>query len=133
MRTLIRFICLSLLIPQLGLTAELNVKHGLWTANVEVTGLPIALPPHSFNYCVDKNSAIPQEKQMQGCNMQMQHEGNTVHWTMHCDNGGKGVGTATYQWDNMQAQVELTLPDGKLSLTSNMTGKWSGDTCPAAK
>lgn len=108
---------------------ELKVKHGLWTASVEVTGLPVPLPPHTFSYCVDKDSAIPQEKQMQGCTMNMVQQANSVNWKMTCDNGSKGVGTATYQWDTMQAQVELTLPESNMSLTSKMTGKWSAVSC----
>ncbi len=120
-------ICLFLSLP-IG-AAEFKVKHGQWTANVEVTGLPVALPLHTFAYCVDKDSAIPQEKQLKGCTINMQHKSNTVNWTMTCDNGGKGVGTATYQWDSMHAQVELTLPNSNMSLTSNMTGKWTSPDC----
>jgi Protein of unknown function (DUF3617) len=109
--------------------ADLKVKHGQWTASVEITGLPVALPPHTFTYCVDKDSAIPQEKQMKGCTINMHHKENTVNWTMSCDNGGKGTGTVTYQWDSMQAQVELTVPNSNMALTSKMAGKWTSPDC----
>ncbi len=122
------FTALLMMTGQLN-ASELKVKQGLWTASVNITGLPVALPPHTFTYCVDKSSAIPQEKKMEGCTMNMQHQGNTINWTMTCDNGGKGKGTATYQWDTMQAQVDLTLPDGAMTLSSTMTGKWSDTAC----
>lgn len=109
--------------------ADLNVKHGQWTASVTITGFPVALPPHRFAYCVDKDSAIPQEKQMKGCTITMQHQQNTINWTMSCENGGKGKGTVTYQWDSMQAQVDLSLAESNMTLTSTMAGKWASPDC----
>ena len=109
--------------------ADFKVKQGLWTANVTITGLPVPLPMHTFTYCVDKSGAIPQEKQMEGCKINIKHQSNNLNWTMTCENGGKGSGRATYQWDTMQAQVELTLPEGNMTLTSDMTGKWTATAC----
>lgn len=112
-----------------GNTAELKVKHGLWTAQVELTGLPIAVPPKQITYCVDKDNAIPQEKQVHGCKIETQHEGNTIRWNMKCDNGSQGKGVVNYQWDSMQASVDMSMPEGHLTLTSKMTGKWSRADC----
>lgn len=123
--------CLLLVgLPALG--GELKVKHGLWTAQMELTGLPVVVPAKQFTYCVDKDNAIPQEKQVKGCTVQTQHDGNTIRWNMKCENGGRGNGTVTYQWDSMQANVEMSLPEGHLTLNSKMSGKWTSADCKAA-
>ena len=109
--------------------AELNVKHGEWSASVEMTGLPIALPPQTMSYCVDKDSAIPQDKQHKDCNMEWKSQANTVQWTMTCTNGGKGKGTVTYGWDTMQGQTEVTVTGANMVMKANMTGKWVSATC----
>ncbi len=109
--------------------AELKIKYGEWSATVEMTGMPIALPPQTMTYCVDKDSAIPQDKQNKDCNMEWKSQGNTVQWTMICANGGKGTGTATYGWDTMQGQTEITMTGANLVMKANMTGKWVSDTC----
>ena len=107
--------------------AELKIKHGEWSATVELTGLPIAMPAQTMTYCVDKDSAIPQDNKQKDCTMDWKEQGNTIQWTMNCANGGKGKGSATYGWDTMQGQTEVST--GNLVMKANMTGKWISKTC----
>jgi hypothetical protein len=109
--------------------AELKIKHGEWSATVEMTGMPIALPPQTMSYCVDKDSAVPQDKQQKDCTMEWKSQANTVQWTMTCANGGKGKGLVTYGWDTMQGQTEISVAGGNLMMKANMTGKWVSEKC----
>ena len=123
--------CFCLL--QLGtvhnVVADPNVKFGEWEVSIEMTGMPMAMPPQTQRFCVDKQHMVPGAKQEQGCNIEWNSSGNTITWTLNCANGGNGKGSVTYNWDKMTGNSEVNVPQAQMVMKSKMTGKWVKDKC----
>ena len=108
-----------------------NIKYGEWEINIAVEGLPIAVPVQTHRVCLEKDHLVPSARQEHGCKMKWTRHSNTVNWTMRCDNGGNGKGSAIYEGDKMHGSSEINVPSGHMSMHSKLTGKWVAATCSA--
>ena len=91
-----------------------DIHEGLWeiTVDLEMAGMPMKMPPSTFTQCIKKDSAIPRNDQpgQQCVQKDVKVKGNTVSWTMECDNpGGKmeGKGVITYDKEKMDGQMTM--------------------------
>ena len=91
-----------------------DIHEGLWeiTVVLEMTGMPMKMPPSTFTQCIKKDSAIPRNDQpgQQCVQKDVKVKGNTVSWTMECANpGGKmvGKGVITYHKEKMDGQMTM--------------------------
>lgn len=131
MKRTFAMLCLGLLaLGMLNLAqAEPNVKYGEWEVSVEMTGMPMAIPAQTQHICVDKQHLVPGSKQEQGCNIEWKSSGNTINWTISCDNGGNGTGSVTYNYDKMTGSSQISVPQAQMVMKSKMSGKWVADKC----
>jgi hypothetical protein len=111
--------------------ADPKIKYGEWEINITVEGLPIAVPAQTQRVCLTKDHVVPATRQEQGCKMKWTLNKNTVNWTMKCNNGGNGKGSATYDWDKMHGSSEINVPNAKMKMRSKLSGKWVAATCSA--
>ncbi len=111
--------------------AAAKIKYGEWEINIDVQGLPIAVPTQTQRVCLEKDHLVPGARETHGCKMKWTLNNSTVNWTLQCTNGGNGKGSATYEWDKMHGSSEINVPKGNMSMHSKLTGKWVAATCSA--
>jgi hypothetical protein len=115
-----------------------NIHEGNWeiTSTMEMEGMPSGgAVPMKYAQCLTSKDAVPKNPEtVKGCTIKsMKAEGNTVTWTMRCEEQGAaidGSGTVTYSSDTMQGTIKMTLNDpegGKIQMTQRMSGKRIGD------
>jgi hypothetical protein len=115
-----------------------SIHEGTWeiTSTMEMEGMPAAgAAPMKYAQCLTSKDAVPKNPDtIKGCTIKdMKVEGNTVTWTMRCEEQGAAIdasGTVTYSSDTMQGAVKMSLSDpegGKLQMTQRMSGKRIGD------
>jgi hypothetical protein len=115
-----------------------NIHEGNWeiTSTMEMEGMPAGgAVPMKYAQCLTSKDAVPKNPEtIKGCTIKnMKAEGNTVTWTMRCEEQGAaidGSGTVTYSSDTMQGTIKMTLNDpegGKIQMTQRMSGKRIGD------
>lgn len=80
--------------------------------------------------CITKENMVPQNEKMKENHCKITHQeqiGNTVKWSMVCDNDGmkmKSEGTATYTGDVMESKiVSTTQMEGKPPMKQVITAK----------
>lgn len=112
-------------------SAKPKVKYGEWEINIDVQGLPVAVPTQTHRICLEKDHLVPAAREEKGCKMKWTLHDSTVKWTMKCSNGGNGKGSATYEWDKMHGSSEINVPSGHVSMHSKLTGKWVAASCSA--
>ena len=108
-----------------------EIHEGQWeiTVNVEMPGVPMQMPAHTFTQCVKNDDPIPHANDpRQKCIAKdVKRKGSTYTWTMECTNpGGKmiGKGTITYQKDKMNGS--MTMEGQGMKMISRYQGKRIG-------
>ena len=112
-----------------------EIKEGRWdvTTSIEMSGMPVELPPVTHSQCITKENLVPDTKQQHGdCVIShSQVNSNTVSWTVTCEtNEGTmtGNGEIIYQSDSFKGglNMELNSPQGVMTMASTMTGQYKG-------
>ena len=115
------------------------MKEGLWeiTSKTEMPGMPFAMPATTFKQCITKKDLVPQGKNtsQQSCKMiDNKISGNTVTWTMICDQGGtssKSTGKISYNGTTFSGEMKMQTSNpragGMMDITTTMTGKRISD------
>jgi hypothetical protein len=107
-------------------------KPGKWemTTQMEMTGMPMKMPAHTFTYCLTKEEAEnpeklapEQQRKNSDCKRtELNITGNTVSWKVTCEkSGSKGEGKITYSSDAFNGVMHMTMPNG-----GEMNAKYSG-------
>jgi hypothetical protein len=104
-----------------------DLHEGLWeiTANVEMPGMPMKMPPTTFTQCLKKDRALPMDQQPgQECKTKdITYKGNTVSWTVECTTAGgqmTGKGKVTYHNDKMEGS--MSMQSQGMTMTSHYKG-----------
>ncbi|MGA8809955.1 MAG: DUF3617 domain-containing protein [Thermoanaerobaculia bacterium] len=122
----------SLALPAMAVSIA---KAGKWetTIQMEMTNMPVKLPPQTMSVCVTKEQAenaenlIPKAGDKRGgCTYtDVKVEGTTVSWKMTCkDSGLTGSGSTTYHGDTYEGSMQMKMRDQDMS--AKMTGKFLG-------
>jgi len=118
--------------------AGVDMKEGLWeiTTRMEMTGMPMQMPPMTHTQCITKDNMVPQKTEDNECQLiQSNTKGNTFYWTMKCESSKGTViskGKVTYRGTTFEGIIETTINDpsqGKMKMTNYLTGRRIGE-CP---
>jgi len=122
-------------------SATPNMKEGLWeiTTKMEVPGMPAGMPPQVMQKCFtqedfkDPRQAVPGKDARDARCKMTDHkvQGNSATWNMACEDGTKGVGTATYSGTTYTSTNTITSSRGGKAQT--MTMHYSGRHLGACK
>lgn len=120
-----------------------NFQDGLWeiTTTMKMDGMPMGPQTTTIKECMNSSNPVPQPKEKDNsCKMDnLSTSGNTVSWTMTCNNkDGKmeSTGKMTYadrkSFEGTQ-DMKMTTGKGKpMSMHSTMKGKYLS-ACPTGK
>ncbi|RME65822.1 MAG: DUF3617 family protein, partial [Nitrospirae bacterium] len=63
-----------------------NMKEGLWeiTTEMQMPGMPMAMPGQTFRQCIDKKHMVPSQKNGKCKMLSQKTKGSTVTWHMRC-------------------------------------------------
>lgn len=114
----------------------LDFTEGKWeiTSNVEMPGMPTTMAPVTVTQCLTKQDPVPSKSAGGDCRvMDMKQSGNTITWTMECDQQGntmKSTGKMTYAGDKFEGTIKTSMGPqaGNMEITTKMSGKRIG-TC----
>jgi len=113
----------------------LDLKPGKYeiTAKVEMPGMPGGMPPQTTTQCLNEQSPVPDSSAgAQGCKItDMKTKGNTVTYTMECDQQGmktKSTGEMTYNGDAFEGTTQTVMGPaaGGMTVTTVVKGKRIG-------
>ncbi len=130
---MVRGICLSvasffLFFAGLCLAAP-NMEDGLWEITTTVNMPGMGSKSFKNTSCLTKEKAVPQTAES-GCTIKdVKSQGNTVTWTVVCQEGmSTSTGKITYTGSTMDGVVENTVKAGGQTMTmkSTMKGKRIG-------
>lgn len=121
----------------LGQTAAAapDIKEGLWevTAQMEMPGMPIKLPPVTRSQCITKENLVPDNVQKHGdCKVaHSEVNSNTVSWTVTCETSEgtmTGNGEIVYQQDSFEGGFNMNVDssEGPMTMASKMSGRYMG-------
>ena len=112
-----------------------DIKEGLWevTAQMEMPGMPVKLPPVTHSQCITKENLVPDNKQKHG-DCEISHSevnSNTVSWTVTCETKEgtmKGDGEITYLNDSFEGSFKMNVDtsEGAMTMANTMTGHYKG-------
>jgi hypothetical protein len=113
-----------------------NMREGEWeiTMKMEMPGMPMAMPPQVMQRCITKKDLADAHKPVPGaqagdsrCKLSdHKMQGNTATWTMTCEDGTTGSGTATYGETSYTSTI-TTLQGGQPpALTMRQNGRYLG-------
>jgi hypothetical protein len=118
-------------------------RDGNWqvTMEIDIPGMPQAMPPMTMNQCITKEQAADPSKLVpQGggrgmppdCKVSdMKSEGNKISWTMKCEGqtAMTGSGEFTFNGDTYTGLMKIDTDRGGQPMTMNMkyAGKRLGD------
>ena len=107
------------------------MSEGKWeiTAKMEMPGMPMQMPAHTFTHCVTAEDMAPHdERPGQECKtIKSNVNGNTVTWQMECKSPQGTTmmdGRATYTGDTMNGEIKMQ-QDG-MDMTQRMNGRRLG-------
>jgi Protein of unknown function (DUF3617) len=109
-------------------------KPGQWriTVEVDIPGMPVKMPPHTFNVCVteddlkDPQRSVPKDPKSQCTMSDFKIDGNTVSWTVDCPKQNtKGEGKITFSEESYTGWMKMQM--GEQEMTSKYSGKWVGE------
>lgn len=111
-----------------------EIHEGEWkiTVNFDMPGMPMQMPPITYNQCITKDNPIPKkDKPNQTCETKsVTVKNNTISWTTECTNRGgamSGKGTITYKKDTMSGTMTMTMEGQEMKIESQYTGQRLGD------
>lgn len=112
-----------------------DLKPGKYeiTVKAEMPGMPGAMPPQTMTQCLTEKNPVPNGAAgAQGCKIKnMKTEGNTVTYTMTCQQQGMAIdtsGTITYSGDTFEgtSQTKMGPAAGGMTITTYIKGKRIG-------
>ena len=113
---------------------DLNPGKYEITAKVEMKSVPGGMAPQKTTQCLNKQDPVPVgSANAQGCKMtDMKIEGNTVFYTMECEQQGmktKTTGEMTYKGDTFEgtSKTEMGQAAGGMTVTTKISGKRIGN------
>ena len=114
--------------------AEPNLTEGKWeiTTQMEMPGMPMAIPPVTYTHCMNKKDVVPQRpEQNQDCKMiSTDIQGDTVFWVMECKNGKETVrstGNVTYKKNRFDGALNTTMSGSEnMTMQSKISGRYLG-------
>lgn len=130
-------LCFALAIAGTG-RADPVMKEGNWavTMQMEMVGMPMAMPPVNTNQCVTKKDLVPDmSKGDEGCIVKNQKlTGDTVTWHLQCtgkDGNMEGDGQIKYGADTYDGTMQLSMSDksgsgAPMQMKYKMHGKHTG-------
>ncbi len=113
--------------------SALNMQEGLWEITTKTQMPGMDMPPMKHTQCLTKKDFVPQGSQQPGqeCKItDVKVEGNTVRWTIECKGQGgemKGTGKTTYSGDSFEGTMTMSIPQGNMNITSQISGRRIGD------
>lgn len=103
------------------------------TAQVEMPGMPQAMPPQTATQCLDKKNPVPNANpDSHGCKItDMETKGNTITYTMTCNQQGiavKSTGRMTFSGDTFEgsAKTDMGPQTGGMTVTTKLKGRRIG-------
>ncbi|MBU0992126.1 MAG: DUF3617 domain-containing protein [Proteobacteria bacterium] len=111
-----------------------DMKEGLWEITTEVhsPGMELHFPPFTNTQCITKQDIVPQGSQpgQDACKLENHKiSGNTVSWTMKCNDAESGYtsgsGEVTYAGNSFKGTFVIK-GEGDMEITSKMSGKYLG-------
>ena len=117
--------------PVFGASSEM--QPGLWeiTTRVEMSGMPVPMPPQTIRHCytkkdIEKGQGTVPQGDNKNCQIKdYKVRGNTASWTLVCT--GKeamtGAGTMTWTSTSYTGKMNARVKDG--GETINMTHRWT--------
>jgi hypothetical protein len=111
-------------------SAAPKIKKGAWLMTTRIIGLPFPMPPRQANFCPEPSHPAPKKEHYDSdCDLKWDAKsGNTVKWTVKCNNGMLITAEITYAWDTMKGTQEIVSAAGE-SMISEISGKWIGPNC----
>jgi hypothetical protein len=136
-KTFMLFIILLSMLLATGAFAQL--KDGLWemTTQVEMKGMPQAMPATTFRQCITKSDPVPknQDKNFECKTTAQSISGGTVSYSVECK-GKEGVmrttGKTTFSGSSMEGTSTTNFKvkgQPEMQMTNKMKGKYIGP-CP---
>ncbi len=114
--------------------SKINMKEGKWeiTTKMEISGMPMSMPPMTHTQCLTNKDLVPQSSQTdQECNITDQKiSKDTVTWKVTCKGQGgesKGTGKITYKGDSFNGIIKVTTVQPKMEMTSQVSGRRIGN------
>ena len=112
-----------------------DMQEGEWkiTTKTEMPGMPMPMPPVTHTQCLTNDDLIPQSNQQGGgdCRISdIEVDGNTVSWTMHCTGQGgetKGSGKITYSGDRFEGTMKMVMTQANMQMVNYISGIRIGD------
>lgn len=100
-----------------------------WSMNMEVPGMPMAMPPTVYSSCVSKEDLVPRQAAQDGHCKTVKNEvkGNRVHWKIECTSPGgpsTSEGTMTYSGNTAKGVINSTAQG--MTMKSTLTGRRTG-------
>lgn len=130
---LFSLLCLLLTAVQ-SWALDLNSGKYEITTKVEMKGIPGRVAPQTTTQCINKQDPVPvNSANAQGCKItDMKIEGNTVFYTMECEQQGmkiKTTGEMIYKGDTFEgtAKTEMGQAAGGMTVTTIISGKRIGN------
>ncbi len=113
-----------------------DVREGMWeiTSQMEMPGMPMAVPPVTFKQCFTKQSMKPENiLRNNNCTMQkMDVRSNSVSWQMSCQQQGMqmtGTGNIDYRHTAFSGNFVMKMSGANQSpmqMNSKLTGRYIG-------
>ena len=110
-----------------------EINEGIWeiTTNIDMPGMPVAMPPTKHTQCISKEDLIPQASAAeQDCTMTSQNvSGNTVSWVMKCSSSAgtsRSSGEVTYSKNSFTGTFTTEIPQAKMKMKGKMSGQRKG-------
>ncbi|MDJ0805535.1 MAG: DUF3617 family protein [Gammaproteobacteria bacterium] len=106
-------VLLGLVNAAMGGSVTMNPGLWEWTADMEMPGMPMPLPPTSYTSCITQVDFVPKDSKLgQTCEtIDLQTEGDTVSWNMTCTTP-QGVATSqgqiTYSGDSAVGEIQVS-------------------------
>ena len=122
-----------LLCPLAATAATAHMNPGKWevTSEMDMPGMPMKMPTHTFTHCVSKEQADkpepPRGPRENDCKVSdYAIEGNVVTYKMTCEKSNTTVvGKMTFGLDSYEVVNHMKM--GEREMTQKMTGKRIGD------
>lgn len=118
-----------------SVAAEPDIKEGTWeiTSQVEMSAMPIKVPPVKVKQCFTKRSMTPEQiLRNNHCKMQkMDVSNNSVSWKMSCQQQGMqmtGRGYLVYQKTSFSGNFDMTMEGGAkaMNIRTLLNGQYIG-------
>ncbi len=125
-----------LLLASVALADRSPFKEGKWqiTVQMEMPGMPMAMPPMTTTQCLTKKDMVPRDPQhSKDCQVvDMKASGGKVSWKMRCTGRRpvEATGEGTYEGDTFHGQMTMRMSDPRsgrpMEMKQTMSGRWLG-------